>query len=304
MKLTYKDFEDAFGESLNTFVKEKIQLLDFSYNEVSNNEEKEILLTIIKTLFNVNVKKAGEHRLQDWVRGWEENYNEFVKNNKRTDLIPKYFGKLPYIRWKQKFIKPINREFEYNTVKILQYWLFNKYFSNVDNVYEYGCGTGHNLFRANDANPETKIYGLDWTTTSQKIIKQINKIFALDFKSHQFDYFNIDKDYKIEENSAVFTFASLEQVGEKGKDFIQYLIKQQPKICVHIEPMGEYLDPNNLNDYLSLKYFEKRCYVRDLRNYLVELQDKNIIEIIQDQRSNIGSMYVDGYSILVWKVKK
>ena len=82
---------------------------------------------------------------------------------------------------------------------------------------------------------------------------------------------------------------------------MQYLIKQNPSVCLHVEPMGEYLDSENLNDYLSLKYFEKRNYIKGLRTYLYELRDENKIEILQDQRSNIGSMFVDGYSIIAWK---
>ena len=67
--------------------------------------------------------------------------------------------------------------------------------------------------------------------------------------------------------------------------------------------MGEYLDKNNLNDFLSIKYFEKRNYIKGLRKYLHKLYNEGKIEIIQDQRSNIGSMFVDGYSIIAWKPK-
>ena len=67
--------------------------------------------------------------------------------------------------------------------------------------------------------------------------------------------------------------------------------------------MYEYLDSNNLIDYLSIKYFDKRNYLNGLRNHLFSLQNEGKIEIIQDQRSYIGSMFVDGYSIIAWRVK-
>ena len=95
----------------------------------------------------------------------------------------------------------------------------------------------------------------------------------------------------------------MEQINCEHESFIKYLIKQKPKVCLHIEPMGEYLDTNNLNDYLSLKYFEKRNYINGLKNYLLKLSDMGQIEILQDQRSNIGSLFVDGYSIIAWKPK-
>ena len=302
-KITYIDFEKAFGELLSSNVKNKIKEIDLQYIDLNQKEKDKLILDILKTLDNPTVKKAGPHRINDWIKGWGENNDEFLTTKSYSSLIPKYFGKLPYVRWNREFIKPVNKDFEYNMVKVLQYWLFNKHFSNLDNVYEFGCGTGHNLFRVNEINPKASLYGLDWSDSSQKVIKNINKSYNLNIKGHKFDYFNIDKNFHLNKNSGIFTFASLEQVGDKSKDFIQYLIKQNPTIYLHVEPMGEYLNPQNLNDYLSLKYFEKRNYVKGLRTYLHILKDENKIDIIQDQRSNIGSMFVDGYSIIAWKPK-
>jgi hypothetical protein len=303
-RITVKDFESAFKDELSSFVKQKIESLKLSYRDISNEQYNEIVFHIIKTLFDSNVKKAGEHRLDDWIRGWGENHTEYSDNKEFSSLIPKYFGKLPFVRWRQKFIKPTYTEFEYDMVQILQYWLFEKHFSDVTNVYEFGCGTGHNLFRVKDVNSHATIHGLDWTTSSQKIIQDVNKELDLDFKAHNFDFFNINKDFKLQPNSGVYTFAALEQATNNYQEFIDYLVKQKPEICVHIEPMGEYLDEDNLNDYLSIKYFQKRSYVDGLGDYLLQLEDDGLIEIVQDQRSYIGSMFVDGYSILAWKVKK
>jgi hypothetical protein len=33
-------------------------------------------------------------------------------------------------------------------------WVFEKYITNVDSVYEFGCGTGHNLLRVRDLFPK------------------------------------------------------------------------------------------------------------------------------------------------------
>ena len=56
-------------------------------------------------------------------------------------------------------------------------------------------------------------------------------------------------------------------------------------------------------DYLSIKYFKKRNYLDGLKTYLVDLEKQGKIEIIQDQRSYIGSMLIDGYSIIAWRTK-
>ena len=303
--LTIPDFEEVFGEDLSSFVKSKIDSFDLSYTEPSMKERDSIIMMILQTLSSEKIQKSGPHRADDWVKGWAENAKEFKLTRNFSSLIPKYFGKFSHVRWKQQFIKPVSRYFEYAMAQILQYWLFERHFCDVDAIYEFGCGTGHNLFRAQEINPDASIYGLDWADSSQKNIETINEIFDKDFKSHKFNFFNVDKDYKLEKNSGVFTFAALEQVGASHKDFINYLLEQDPAVCVHIEPIGEMLNPaGDFVDYLSASYFRKREYLVGFTRTLENMAATGKIEIIQKQRSFIGSLFVDGYSIVAWRPKK
>ena len=301
-QLTIEDFEEAFGDKLSNFVKSKIEEYDFSYVELEQGERDHLLLTILKSLDAPSITRSGPHRINDWERGWGENRDEFEETNKYDSLIPKYFGKFPYVRWQQDFIKPVNKNFEYNMVKVLQYWMFEKYFESCSAVYEFGCGTGHNLMRVCDINPKAQMYGLDWAISSQDGIQKINEACGTNFGYHNFDFFNVDVDYNLEPNSAVYTFAALEQVGDSYRDFVDYLIEQKPEICVHIEPMSDPLDPEeNLIDYLSVRYFNKRNYLGNLVSTLKKIESCGKIEIVQLQRSYIGSLFIDGYSIVAWK---
>ena len=106
----------------------------------------------------------------------------------------------------------------------------------------------------------------------------------------------------LNEKSGVYTFAALEQTGENHLDFIHYLIENKPSICLHIEPIAELLSPDqNLLDYLSVEYFKKRNYLSNFYNNLKTLEKDGMIEIIFSSRSGIGSFYVDGYSVVVWR---
>ncbi|HCY80414.1 MAG TPA: hypothetical protein DHV22_01795 [Xanthomarina gelatinilytica] len=60
---------------------------------------------------------------------------------------------------------------------------------------------------------------------------------------------------------------------------------------------------NNFVDYLSVQYFRKRNYLDGLANTLANMEAAGEIEIVQQQRSFIGSLYVDGYSIIAWRPK-
>ena len=302
--ITVDDFQRAFGEPVSDFLRSKIETLEFAYKEIPQSERDLLFLTVMQELQNPAVKKSGAHRIGDWQAGWGANRDEFNETCSYESLIPKYFGKFPYVRWCQEFIKPVNKDFEYNMAQVLQYWIFEKHFSELDNIYEFGCGTGHNLFRAEEVNPTASITGLDWADSSQKGIEDINRVYGRNFGCHNFDFFNIDEDYKLGQNSGVYTFAALEQVGKSHEDFLNYLIQQNPKICVHIEPIGEMLNPeNNFIDFLSVEYFKKRNYLDGFVRTLKDLQAHNKIEIISQQRSYIGSFFVDGYSIIIWRPK-
>ena len=139
--LTVEDFENNFKEKLSPFLCEKIEACDFTYYDLSKEESDRLFIDILEHL-GQDLRASGPHREREWEFGWNENRKEFEKNPVKENLIPRYFGKLPYVRWQQKFIKPTSRDFEYNMASILQYWLFEKYFKTIHHVYEFGCGTG------------------------------------------------------------------------------------------------------------------------------------------------------------------
>ncbi len=196
----------------------------------------------------------------------------------------------------------LDKNFEVNMLAILEYWLFEKYLKEFSKIYEFGCGTGHNLIRLREVNKTAELWGLDWTKSSPKIIRDIAKTSEdRKIKAHCFDFFNPDKNFKTDKNGAVLTVASLEQTGKKYKKFINYILKNKPALCVHIEPTAETLDENNLLDYLSIKYFKKRNYLDGYITYLKKLEKQSLLKIIKIQRSYIGSFYIDGYSVIIWK---
>jgi len=53
-------------------------------------------------------------------------------------------------------IKLLEKSMEYHFFDLMLDWIDQKYFSRVENLYEFGCGTGHNLLRAWNLFPELK----------------------------------------------------------------------------------------------------------------------------------------------------
>ena len=276
---------------------------DLSYSEISKSANNEAILRVLNAL-NSDLIQVGAHRSGDWEKGWQENYENYKQSKNLSDVIPKYFNKIPLIRWKQEWIQPNSPTMEYDMLGLIVNFITDSYLEDFSNVYEFGCGTGHNLLRIRNRMPDVNLIGLDWATSSQALIRQV----AVDtsdpkFTGENFDFFKPNRDLKIRDNSAVITVASLEQTGSKFNEFIDYLVEQKPSLVIHIEPMWEPLDETNLLDYLSIKYFEKRNYLNGLQKYIEHLENQGKAEIVKKDRTYVGSFYIDGYSLLVWKPK-
>ncbi len=258
-KIREQDLERVWQTKLSQFVKTKISGANLAYRELTLAERDQAIKKAVEFLLTDFVVYAGEHRYNQWEKGWGENLADFKKDRNIQAIVPRYFGKYPINRFDQDFVMALDNKFEINLLSILQYWIFEKYLKTSPVIYEFGCGTGHNLLRLREINPTATLWGLDWVKSSQKIVRGMAEVLGdKNLKAYQFDYFNPDPSFKLDPTGAVFTFASLEQTGNKYKKFIDYLLKNKPALCVHIEPTGETLDEKNLLDYLSIKYFEKR----------------------------------------------
>ena len=298
------DFEKIFKEQLNDFIKLKIKEYDFSYYNTTKNERDACIKKIIETLIAQTIPIAGKQRKDDWERGWNENFKRVIKKQNIESIIPRYFGKYNVVRLNQEFIKPASKNFEYNMLGLILDWIFDKYIKDATSVYEFGCGTGYHLLRARKINQTANLWGLDWSSSSQKIITKMalaendTNLFA-----KRFNFFKPDKDFMLEKDAIIYTVASLEQVGDMHKRFISYLLNNKPKLCIHIEPISELLDENNLLDYLSIQYFKKRKYLSGFLTFLRQLERRGSIRILKAQRTYIGSLFIEGYSVVVWTIK-
>jgi len=242
---------------------------------------------IVETLLSP-IEFSGEHRKEQWEKGWGQNLEE-------DSLIPHYFGKYPVVRKDGEFIDA-PKGFEYEQLKNLEYEVFEKYLKR-EQVYEFGCGTGHNLINLRKINP-SNLTGLDWTDSA---VESVNRLNYKGIWGVKFDMFN-PTDFKL--HGSVFTVAALEQLGDKFHKFVDYLVEQKPTICVHIEPIEELMDSENLLDYLQLEYMKKRKYLKGFLTYLLKLEKNGKIEIIEASRNGVGSLFIEGYSVVVWKPKQ
>jgi hypothetical protein len=295
------DFAEAFGGMPSPYLAERIRRYDFRYRTTTRTERDSWLRMVTEALLGPPLERAGDERIARWEAGWGENLTVLGETFDPAALVPRYFGKFGVVRWRQDYIVPLQPAFEQNSLAVIQDWLFDTYARTAPAIYEFGCGTGHNLLRARDANPTAPLWGLDWTKSSQAIIASLNRLgVGGDLRGRHFNFFEPDRTLTLAPGAVVYTSAALEQTGHRFPAFIDWLRAQSPALCMHIEPIGEVLDQNNLLDYLSIRYFEKRNYLSGFVTFLRQLERDRLINIHLIQRTGIGSLFIDGYSVVVW----
>ena len=167
MKIKIKDFKDYIKEEPSVLIKK--QLKDLEYENLSKQEEKKLILKIIKTIYEKRIIKSGKDYKKYWEEGWNENYKNYKKSKKNYELIPKYFFKSNIARIGNRLISTKTKLFDFKILRIITNYVYEKYLINEINIVEFGCGTGHNLIALSKINKKANILGLDWSKSSQKI---------------------------------------------------------------------------------------------------------------------------------------
>ena len=303
-ELKLEDFVRLFGTTIDDIPDDCRKLIaqyDFRYRKLEGDERDQVLLSVLKSNDSGQFSVAGKEGKARWEKGWLENLENFKEHDHDlSKLVPKYIRPNQPLRLNQNYVMPCDPNFELNWYEVFRLWLFKTYFKNVDVVYEFGCGSGFNLAVLAKLYPEKKFYGLDWAAASRDIVNELAKIYGWNMKGLLFDFFSPDQNLKIAENSAVLTIGAVEQTGRDYEPFLQYLLGAFPKLCVHVEPILELYDENNLIDYAAIKFHKKRKYWEDFPNRLKELEDEGKVEILKTKRSYFGSLYIEGYSQLIW----
>ncbi len=299
--ISQADFEKAWGAPFSDFVAQKYRETDFLYRELSD-EEYEICRSEVRHVLSEPLTQAGEHRHPQWVKGWAENAEALEKEDSLKAIIPRYFEKIPVVRWRGRWILPVSKNFEFEMYQLLQYFVFDRSLRQATTLYEFGCGTAHNLLRARSINPTMKLVGLDWAESSQTIIRRIRERHIDNhIEGCRFDFFHPPEDFHLEPQSHVMTLAALEQTGGAYHAFLDFLLKERPTKVIHLEPIEELLDARSELDRLSINYFHKRNYLHRFLTTLKALEADGKIIIERADRTWVGSFFIEGYSLIEWR---
>lgn len=305
-KLSTSDFAKLLGDEDKTvrdLCRHEIRKNVLEFRKLSQEEKDQVVLAILKRVNSFGLAVSGSGNKKRWAKGWSENLKSF-KNNKYdlTELVPKFIRPNQPIRLWGDYVMPKQNNSELMFYEIFRSYLFKKYLDGVENVYEFGCGTGFNLVYLARTKPNLELHGLDWVSESKEIVDIVAKQYHLNIRGHLFDMFTPNQNFKIKKKSAVVIIGALEQLGENFKKFISYLIAQKPTIVIHVDSIDALYDVENLSDYLALLHDQRRNYLKNYLNYMRNLETNGKIKFIKIQKVSCGGLYHDGYSYDVWKV--
>jgi hypothetical protein len=170
---------------------------------------------------------------------------------------------------------------------------------DVENVYDFGSGSGINIYLINQLFENIKLHASDSSKVSVEILEELNNYLGIDVGYDMIDIKNkIDIDIK--PNSAVITTSALEQVGGDIDSFIDFVLEKKPKRVINIEPILEFSHNNEFDNLMKL-YCEKRNYLKYYYSKLLQLERENKIKILFKKRTRVGGLFIEN-SVIVWEV--
>lgn len=298
--LTTADFLTAFDappEDAATLA-DQVARYDFRYRRLDQAERDAVILSVLRTLGTFT--RVGAHRQGIWRDAWGDVARRYSDSqDDLSALEPGFIGGSRHIRLFGDYALPLADGFEFNYFRILRHWLFQRYLPGFRDVYEFGCGSGYNLVALARSDPDKRLVGLDWADSAVDLIREVAARHDLALESRRFDFFAPDPDMILPANSAVMTFCALEQTGERCSIFLDWLLARRPALVVSMEPVVDFYDPDSLVDDLAIRYHTGRGY---LSGYLSWLRERGAeVQVVKARRLGMGSLYHEGYSLLIWR---
>ncbi|NTV49874.1 MAG: hypothetical protein HGB32_04490 [Geobacteraceae bacterium] len=301
--------EDAFCNQMGCSVKDIpascIRMLNdrkLKFRHISQQERDLHILQIVQRLDDLKKRPTAENQTV-FQNGWHENYERSLSEGVSWEsLKPKYIKPFQYTSYMGDFIAPETPDFVDELFSIVLTNAFEKYLGSIDNIYEFGCGTGRYLYMLSKIFPEKSLVGLDWTDASVNILGLMRQQ-GIKIEGNKFDMLNPESGFTLKPNSAVLTISSMEQLGGDYQPFLSYILAAKPRIVLHHEPIEEFYDTAKLLDHLAATYHRRRGYLSGYWPALQQLAAEGKVEILEAHRTNFGDPYHDGASIIAWRPK-
>ncbi len=252
-----------------------------------------------KTLLD-NVKLSVKHKTIDQVirefgdEKWTQIYT-LLKNkpginlNQLEELINKE-EKLNVSVIRGNFFETSNSKINAIYIEILKKTLL-KYSNQYQTIVEIGAGYGSKILQIASCDEfiNNKFVAGELTQQGQGLIKKLASNMDLNMNVGYCDILNGDySELKIPDNSIIFSFYSAHYVSDFKKSLYKKILKLNPSIIIHFEPIYEALSSNNIYELMCRKYIKINDYNTNLLQTIKLLEADKLLSFTI-QKNVLGS---------------
>ena len=286
--ILYDDLPESIQLQLDKF-------FPIQYDELNSEQYKEY--------YELCLEMLNKKLEVDWQDDWFNVLQNLRTNNENVKSIirPKWFRKSAFVNIQNCLSLTETPYVDWEYQLITRQMLFYTHLKDIENICEFGSGSGTNFYLINEILQNKSFILSDISVTSLKIIEELKR----KLNRNNLTYSNIDIeqdiDLQLPDNTAVITTSVLEQVGDNYKNFINFILKEKPQIVINIEPIVELLDSKGKFDNVMNLYCEKRKYLIGYLTELEKLERQKRIKIVMKKRTMVSGTFIEN-SVLIWKV--
>ena len=286
--ILYDDLPESIQLQLDKF-------FPIQYDELNSEQYKEY--------YELCLEMLNKKLEVDWQDDWFSVLQNLQTNNDNVKSIirPKWFRESAFVNIQNCLSLTETPYVDWEYQLITRQMLFYTHLKDIENICEFGSGSGTNFYLINEILQNKNFILSDISVTSLKIIEELKR----KLNRNNLTYSNIDIeqdiDLQLPDNTAVITTSVLEQIGDNYKNFINFILKEKPQIVINVEPIVELLDSKNGFDNVMNLYCEKRKYLAGYLTELEKLEKQKKIKIIMKKRTMVSGTFIEN-SVLIWKV--
>jgi len=286
--ILYDDLPESIQLQLDKF-------FPIQYDELNSEQYKEY--------YELCLEMLNKKLEIDWQDDWFNVLQNLRTNNENVKSIirPKWFRESAFVNIQNCLSLTETPYVDWEYQLITRQMLFYTHLKDIENICEFGSGSGTNFYLINEILQNKNFILSDISVTSLKIIEELKR----KLNRNNLIYSNIDIeqdiDLQLPDNTAVITTSVLEQIGDNYKNFINFILKEKPQIVINVEPIVELLDSKNGFDNVMNLYCEKRKYLTGYLTELEKLEKQKKIKIIMKKRTMVSGTFIEN-SVLIWKV--
>ena len=286
--ILYDDLPESIQLQLDKF-------FPIQYDELNSEQYKEY--------YELCLEMLNKKLEVDWQDDWFSVLQNLQTNddNVKSIIRPKWFRESAFVNIQNCLSLTETPYVDWEYQLITRQMLFYTHLKDIENICEFGSGSGTNFYLINEILQNKNFILSDISVTSLKIIEELKRKLNRNNLTHSNIDIEQDIDLQLPDNTAVITTSVLEQIGDNYKNFINFILKEKPQIVINVEPIVELLDSKSGFDNVMNLYCEKRKYLTGYLTELEKLEKQKKIKIIMKKRTMVSGTFIEN-SVLIWKV--